>query len=67
MVNYDIELVHISDIMVGDTIFHNGELKTVCKSNISRVEGMGATLFGDCYQLGHKKVKKAVIYHAKSI
>ena len=62
--NYTIHEKHISLIKAGDTIEHNGELRTVCKSNISRTEFLGTTLFGDSYNCGHKPVKVATIHKA---
>lgn len=52
--------VHISEIRVGDTIEHNGEIKTVSGSNIKKDSFMGRTLFGDSYRLGNKYVNKVV-------
>lgn len=50
-------LVHIDDIKPGDTIEHNGILKTVTSTNIKRSEFMGRAIFGDNYQCGYKLVK----------
>lgn len=58
--NYKIEEVHISDICVGDTIMHYGEMKTVCRNNISYSDFMGISLFGDSYRLGYLPVKKVI-------
>lgn len=52
--------IHISDVRPGDTVIHGGTLRTVCASDIRRSEFMGLTLFGDCYQLGHKPVVLAI-------
>lgn len=52
--------VHISTIVAGDTIMHNGEMKTVSGNNIKFDSFMGTTLFGDSYRLGHKKVTKVL-------
>lgn len=52
--------VHISTIKIGDTILHNGEAKTVSKCNFGWSSFMGLTLFGDCYHLGYKPVKKII-------
>lgn len=52
--------VHISTIQSGDTIQHNGEIKTVSGNNIKRCSFMGTTLFGDSYSLGHKLVTKII-------
>ena len=50
--------IHISQITVGDTIIHNGEVTTVSGTNIKHDSFMGITLFGDSYNLGYKKVTK---------
>jgi hypothetical protein len=57
---YDVVKTHIENIIPGDTIVHEGELKTVCKKNITFSSFMGRSLFGDCYHSGHKPVKKAI-------
>jgi len=50
--------VHISQIKVGDTIFHNGKARTVCNRVLKTCEFMGTTLFGDSYSIGHKLVTR---------
>ena len=60
MDNVSIKPVHISQISVGDTIEHDGELKTVSGNNIKRNSFMGITLFGDSYNLGTKTVNKVI-------
>ena len=35
--------IHISNIKSGDTVYHNGELKTVCRNNIKYDSFMGHT------------------------
>ena len=61
---YSIKEVHISTIKVGDTVEHNGELKTVDRESMGREPLMGPTLWGDSYMMGHKPVKKAIIHRA---
>lgn len=56
--------VHISEIVPGDTIFHEGDLKTVTRTNISYCDFMGKTLFGDSYMLGRKLVQKVIAFGA---
>lgn len=56
--NYVTEKVHISMVGAGDTILHNGVIKTVCKCNIKRDGFMGLTLFGDSYKGGREMVDK---------
>lgn len=58
MQNTIIENVHISQILAGDTIEHEGVISTVSNSNIKHSEFMGKTLFGDNYKLGYKLVKR---------
>jgi hypothetical protein len=52
--------IHISLIVVGDMIIHNGEMKTVSGNNIKVDSFMGTTLFGDSYKIGYKKVIKVL-------
>ena len=56
--------VHISEIVPGDTIFHEGDLKTVTRTNISYSDFMGKDLFGDSYMLGRKLVQKVISFGA---
>ena len=49
--------MHKSEIKNGDTVIHNGELKTVGKESITNDEFMGLLLFGDSYRLGYKMVE----------
>lgn len=57
---YDIEEVHISTIKGGDTVMHNGEMKTVSFNNIKKDSFMGSSIFGDSYKLGRTPVKKII-------
>lgn len=50
------KLVHINDIKPGDTVKHDGEMKTVSKININRGGFMGTSIFGDSYMSGNKMV-----------
>lgn len=47
---------NVSAIKPGDTVLHNGIVRTVSASNLKRDGFMGALLFGDSYNLGHKPV-----------
>jgi hypothetical protein len=49
---------HIDNIKSGDTILHNGEVKTVSGNNIGGNTFIGKTLFGDSYNLGYKQVER---------
>lgn len=51
---------HISNINVGDTVIHNGEMKTVSGNNLKRDSFMGTSIFGDSYRLGHTPVQKVI-------
>lgn len=48
--------VHISTIKQGDTVIHEGVMKTVSGTDIKRSSFMGTSIFGDSYKSGHKSV-----------
>ncbi|GAB0080243.1 hypothetical protein [Pseudomonas sp. PS02290] len=56
---YETVETHINMIRPGDTVLHNGELRTVGKSDIKRGGFMVVTLFGDSYRLGNVLVQLA--------
>ncbi len=56
--------VHISDVFAADTVFHEGKVRTVCRSDLKRNTFMGTTLFGDSYRLGYKPVLRVVFRRA---
>ena len=56
--NKKIEEVHISLIQGGDTIVHEGKMRTVCNGNIKSCSFMGKSLFGDSYHSGRKTVTR---------
>ncbi len=60
----EIKKVHISTIMAGDTIFHDGVDRTVSKKDIKRSDFMGISIFGDCYKSGTELVSKVIIKRA---
>lgn len=51
-------IVHFSEIRVGDTVKIDGKHKTVCKSNIKKHGFCGITLFGSSYLDGYQMVTK---------
>ena len=55
------EDVHISQIKSGDTVIHNGEIKTVSGTDLKSDKFMGTSLFGDTYNIGNKLVKRVKI------
>lgn len=55
---YKTSLIHISNITSGDTIIHNNQMRTVCKTNIKNDPFMGNSLFGDSYHSGKNLVNK---------
>lgn len=59
-------MVHISAIKVGDTVKHDGAIRTVCANDLKSCPFMGITLFGDSYQLGYKLVDKVTDKHGRS-
>ncbi|HEY8331540.1 MAG TPA: hypothetical protein VIO83_09470 [Pseudomonas sp.] len=61
------EPVHISEIRAGDTVSHNGCLRTVGRSDIKRGGFMGTTLFGDSYRLGHTLVERVTFNRPTAI
>jgi hypothetical protein len=65
MSNVEIKSVHISQIQIGDTIEHDGFLRTVSGNNIKKDTFMGTTLFGDSYKMGSIPVKKVVAWVKK--
>ena len=58
LTEYKIKKVHVSQIRIGDTVEHEGHLKTVGKGNIKECNFMGTSLFGDTYNSGTKPVIK---------
>ena len=50
-------MTHISSVRVGDTVIHNGEMKTVSGSNIKHDKFWGTSIFGDGYKFGSKLVE----------
>lgn len=54
----DITKVNIKDITVGDTVIHNGSLKTVCRRAFSYDGFVGVMLWGDSYNMGQKLVER---------
>lgn len=55
MENMKKEMVCIYDVKLGDTIEHEGKLKTVGRESIRRCPFVGVTLWGDSYFGGQKK------------
>lgn len=63
---YKIIPTHISQISIGDMIkCRDGVIRTICKSNIHHLQGIGTTIFGDSYNLGNIPVDKVVIFQAR--
>jgi hypothetical protein len=60
MLNPTIKLTHISEIKSGDTIRHNGEMRTVSGTDIKGDSFIGKTLFGDNYNIGYKSVEMVI-------
>jgi hypothetical protein len=58
---YNTKEVHISTIKIGDTVNHNGSIRTVGKNNIKYNYFTGTTLWGNSYRLGLILVKKIII------
>jgi len=56
--HFGTEEVHIDCIKVGDTVIHDGAMKTVGTHNITFDTFMGRGLWGDCYRSGTVLVKR---------
>jgi hypothetical protein len=52
--------VHISTIKASDTVFHDGETRTVCPKDIKQDAFMGVSIFGDTYRSGRQPVLRVV-------
>lgn len=50
-------LTPLNKIKVGDTVLHEGKLKTVSRSNLKYDPFMGVGLFGDSYHIKRKVIK----------
>ena len=53
---YTTKLKDISEVRKGDTVIHNGVMKTISGTDIKINTFVGTTLFGDSYNNGYKKV-----------
>lgn len=62
---YKITPCHITDIRQGDTVMHDGAMRTVSGNNIGRCPFMGRSLFGDTYKLGTELVQRVDIERAQ--
>lgn len=51
------KMIHKTEVKVGDTVIHNGELKTVGIETFGEDEFMGLLLWGDSYRCGYKMVE----------
>lgn len=59
--HFGTQKVHIDTIRGGDTIIHNGKMRTVNQEFISYGGFMGTSVFGDSYRSGTKKVTKVLL------
>jgi len=57
----EIQKTHISLVRAGDTVFHDGKVKTVCPGNLTYDTFMEHRLFGDSYILGRKPVQRVIM------
>ena len=65
MFKADYRPVHISTIVAGDVVMHDGFARTVTNKNLGMDALFGVTLFGDSYKAGHLPVMKAFDFHVK--
>lgn len=54
-------LVKLNSIQAGDTVLHNGKLRTVSKSDITKDHFMGLSLFGGSYHIKRKIIKCSIL------
>ena len=54
---YEIVDTHIDYIQAGDTVLHEGKMKTVCQKDVKLCSFIGKTLFGDSYCSGREPVE----------
>jgi len=52
---------HKCDIQAGDTLFIDGELKTVCQDNIAKSPA-GVTIFGNLFGMSKGIVQRVLFY-----
>lgn len=52
--------VSIKDITVGDTVIHEGKMKTVGKNDIKHDPLFGVLLFGDSFNLGRTFIERVI-------
>ncbi|GCG54424.1 hypothetical protein [Escherichia coli] len=52
----NIVLTHKNDVKIGDTIIHNGTLRTMGKESFTNDQFMGRLILGDSYRLGYQMV-----------
>ena len=64
--NYNTKEVGVNDINAGDTIMLYGDMKTVCKKDISRGGFCGTSIFGNSFKGGREKVKKVIIHKSEN-
>lgn len=53
----EIVLTHKNDVKVGDTIIHQGALRTMGKESFTHDQFMGRLILGDSYRLGYEMVQ----------
>ena len=54
------EKVHISKITVGDTVMHNGQMRTVCRRTFNCNDFVGQMMWGDSYNMGKILVERII-------
>lgn len=67
---YHVTKVSIKDITVGDTVIHQGHMRTVGKNDIKRDPLFGVLLFGDSFNLGRTFIERVTFpkwYQGKRI
>lgn len=65
--NPKIITVDISSIVAGDTVFIDGQLKTVSKNDIKNDPLIGKSIFGCSYLGNGRKIQRASYYNWTSL
>jgi hypothetical protein len=60
----EVEKIHIKTLKPGDTVFHEGFVRTVCPRDLKHTAFMGQTFRGDSYHLGRKPVYRLIMKNA---
>lgn len=60
-------MIQLDQVRIGDTVLHDGKLKTISRSNIKHDPFMGIIIFGDSYHIKRKVIKCKIFNGLKFI